>query len=167
MMLKKTFGFPVQIVSGYPPAAALLSGETDGGCWSWASLRATLAKQIEAGEVEIPIQFGLKPHRDLPKVPLAIKLAPSEADRLIIEFAISDPTAISFLYAFPPSTPKERVQVLRKAFMDTLKDSEFLAEAKKFRLDIDPLAGEEVEKITTQILTSPFELSEKLMKILK
>jgi tripartite-type tricarboxylate transporter receptor subunit TctC len=45
-----------------------------------------------------------------------------------------------------PGTPKERVQIMRKAFADTLKDPEFLEDAKKSKLDIDPMTGEELER---------------------
>ena len=58
-----------------------------------------------------------------------------------------DVSSVTRLYATTPGTPKDRVQLLRKAFIDTLKDPEFVAEAKKSNLEIDPLTGEEVEKI--------------------
>jgi tripartite-type tricarboxylate transporter receptor subunit TctC len=50
-------------------------------------------------------------------------------------------------YTLPPDTPKERVQLLRMAFQQTMKDPEFLAEAKRSKLDIEPVTGETLEKI--------------------
>ena len=49
--------------------------------------------------------------------------------------------AITYLYSFPPGTPKDRVQIFRKAFQATLKDPEFIAEAKKGNFELDPVAG--------------------------
>lgn len=67
----------------------------------------------------------------------------------------------------PPGTPKDRVQTLRKAFVDTLKDPQFVADAKKSKLDLDPVTGEELEKIVAGLLkTSPATLAQ-LKEVLK
>ncbi len=52
----------------------------------------------------------------------------------------------------PPGTPKEQLSILRTAFKATLKDPEFLAEAKRSKLVIDYVSGEEIEKLVDQIL---------------
>jgi tripartite-type tricarboxylate transporter receptor subunit TctC len=64
-------------------------------------------------------------------------------------------------------TPKDRVQILRKAFMDTMKDPEFLADAKKSKLDIDPLSGEEVQKMVAGMFKLPPALVAKLKEALQ
>jgi tripartite-type tricarboxylate transporter receptor subunit TctC len=61
-------------------------------------------------------------------------------------------TAIVRPYVLPPGTPKQQVQILRKAFVDSLKDPEFLSDAKKSKLDLDPLTGEELESTVTSLL---------------
>jgi tripartite-type tricarboxylate transporter receptor subunit TctC len=67
----------------------------------------------------------------------------------------------------PPGTPKQQVQMLRKAFTDTLKDPEFLSDAKKSKLDIDPLTGEELEATVGGLLKmSPATLA-KLKEFFK
>ena len=66
-----------------------------------------------------------------------------------------------------PATPKDRVQALRKAFIETLKDAEFSADAKKSRLDTDPLTGEEIEKIVLQLFKMDAILVSQLKEILK
>ena len=73
----------------------------------------------------------LLPHPELAGVPTAISLAKSEASRKLIELALHDVGAITYLYTFPPGTPKDRVQLFRHAFGATLKDPEFISEAKK------------------------------------
>jgi tripartite-type tricarboxylate transporter receptor subunit TctC len=52
----------------------------------------------------------------------------------------------------PPGTPKERLQILRKGFADTMKDPEFIAEAKKSKLQITYVTGEEVDKYVDKVL---------------
>ncbi|HEY6367030.1 MAG TPA: hypothetical protein VI585_19790, partial [Candidatus Binatia bacterium] len=73
---------------------------------------------------------------------------------------------INRLYSLPPGTPKDRVKTLQKAFQDTLKDPEFLAEAKKARLDIDPLTGEEIEKAVAQTKSIPPATIAKLKEVI-
>ncbi|HET7004719.1 MAG TPA: hypothetical protein VFK65_04455, partial [Candidatus Binatia bacterium] len=92
-----------------------------------------------------------KAHPELPKVPNAIDFAPNENSKQLLKFGGHDPAMITRPYAVAPGTPKERVQLLRAAFAETLKNSEFLADAKKSRLDIEPLTGEEIEKIVQQL----------------
>jgi hypothetical protein len=84
---------------------------------------------------------------DLPNVPVAIELAKTDEARRLIQAGIHDTAAITRPYALPPGTPKDRVQMLRKAFRETMNDKDFLAEASKSKLDVDPVSGEEVEKI--------------------
>ena len=85
-------------------------------------------------------------HPDLPNVPQAIKFAKGEEGRKMIEVGIHGDSDIVRTYTLPPGTPKDRVQLLRRAFDATLKDPEFVADAKKSRLNVDPIPAEEIEK---------------------
>ncbi|HSE91583.1 MAG TPA: hypothetical protein VLJ79_35625, partial [Candidatus Binatia bacterium] len=80
--------------------------------------------------------------------------------------AIHDPNTITRPYAFPPGTPKDRVEITRKAFMATMKDPEFLADAKKSNLDLDPMPGEELEKIVARYFKLDPAIVEKLKALL-
>jgi tripartite-type tricarboxylate transporter receptor subunit TctC len=66
----------------------------------------------------------------------------------------------------PPATPKDRVQILRKAFTDTLKDPEFLADAKKSKMDIEPVAGEELQKLVLDLYKIDPSTLAKLKEVL-
>ena len=94
----------------------------------------------------VVLQTLPKPDPDLPKIPLAIGLAKTEEARQLIQTGIHDVSAIIRPYVLAPGTPKDRVQTLRRAFADTVKDPEFLEDAKKSKLDVDPMTGEELEK---------------------
>src|SRR6266571_6866006 len=134
-VIAATIGLPMQLVSGYKGTAdvrlAFDGGEVTRICNSWESFKSTWRKELDAGELVLVLQNVAKPHPELPKIPLAINYAKTdEAQRLIRALVHSvGPTARPYL--LPPGTPKDRVQILRKAFIDTTKDPEFLADASK------------------------------------
>jgi hypothetical protein len=99
-------------------------------------------------------------------VPNAIDYAKTEEARQLIQVGIHDLNAILFSYSLPPGTSKDKVQLLRKAFMATMKNPEFLAETEKARLDIDPLPGEEVAKIMAGFYQLNPALAAKLRRII-
>ena len=170
-VLKEAIGLPVQVVSGYTGTAtvklAFNSGEVQGVCNSWESFKATWRHELESGELIIVLQNIPKPHPDLPKIPLAINYAKTaEAQNLIRALVHSvGPTARP--YVLPPGSPKDRVMILRKAFMDTMKDPEFLADAKKANLDINPLDGAELERNVKEVFNLDPALLPKAKEILK
>jgi len=156
-VLHEALGLPIHLVEGYKGSAeirlAAESGEVAGGCWQWESIQVTWGKGIQSGDVVVVLQATDKPLPDLPKVPLAVNLAKTEEAKELIKAGITDPASITRLYCLPPATPEERVQTLRKSFQDTLKDPRFLEEAKKSKLDVDPLTGQEVEKIIRSLFS--------------
>ena len=150
-VLMATLGLPIQLVTGYKGTAdvrlAFNSGEVQGVCNAWESFRTTWRKEVEAGDVVIVLQNVAKPYPDLPKVPLAIDFAKTDEARKLIQAGVNNFGATARAYVLPPGTPKERVQLLRKAFLETLKDREFLAEAEKAKLDINPVDGAGLERM--------------------
>jgi len=170
-VLKEVLGLPVQPIPGYKGTAeirlAAESGELAGGCWQWESIKVIWGKALDAGDVNLVIQLVPKPHPELPKVPLAVSLAKTEEARLLLQAAVHDPNSITRPYSLPPGTPKDRVKVLQKAFMDTMRDPEFLADAKRSKMDINPVPGEEVEKTVARFFKLDPALVTKLREILK
>ena len=170
-LLKEALHLPIQLVAGYKGTAevrlAAEAGEVAGGCWQWESIKSIWRKGLESGDVSIILQFNPKPHPELANIPNAIDHATNENSRNLIKFGIHDPAAVTRPYALSPGTPKDRVQMLRKAFMDTLKDAEFAADTKKSQLDTNPLTGEEVEKIVASLFKIDAGLVNQLKEILK
>lgn len=162
---------PIQLVAGYKGTAevrlAAEAGEVAGGCWQWESIKSIWRQGLDSGNVAVVLQVNPKPHPELAKVPNAVDFAPNDNSKLLLKFGGHDPAAITRPYAVAPGTPKDRVQILRKAFSETLKDPEFLADAKKSRLDTDPLTGEEIEKIVAQLFKMDPALVNQLKEILK
>jgi tripartite-type tricarboxylate transporter receptor subunit TctC len=169
-LLNSTLNFPLQLVLGYKSTGemrvAVERGELHGVCTGWESLRSLWKNFIESGELVIVLQALPKPHMELPKVPLAINFAKTEEARQLIQIGVHDVSAASRPFMLSPGTPKDRVQLLRKAFTATMSDPSFLADAERASLDIAPLTGEELEKTVHGLLkTSPAMLA-KLKQIL-
>jgi tripartite-type tricarboxylate transporter receptor subunit TctC len=168
-LLRAALGLPIQVVSGYKGTSEIRlaadSGEVAGGCWSWESMRATWRGALDAGNVVVVLQVAAKEFPDLRGVPLALGLAKTDEARRLIQVAQAT-GAYSRPFVLPPGTPRERVQLLRKAFQETLKDKEFLAEAEKARLTLDPVSGEDLEKMVAEVFTLDSALVAKLKTIL-
>lgn len=170
-ILKATIGLPIQMVSGYKGTAdvrlAFNSGEVTGLSNSWESTKATWKKEVESGDLVLVLQATSKPQPELPKVPLAISFAKTEEAKKLIETVTRVHGPSVRPYVVPPGTPKDRVQILRKAFMDTMKDPALLAEAKKANLDINPDDGAALEQNVKDIFKLDQNLIAKLKEILK
>jgi tripartite-type tricarboxylate transporter receptor subunit TctC len=169
-IFKVALGLPIQLVTGYKGTAdvrlAAESGEIAGGCWGWDSVSVTWRKALDSGDAVVVLQANRKMHPDLPQVPQAIKLAKSDEGRKMIEVGVHSDSDIVRTYTLPPGTPKDRVQLLRKAFESTLKDPEFLAEAKKSRLSVDPVGPEAIEKDIANLFKLDSSLISKFKDIL-
>ena len=171
-ILKEAIGLPMRLITGYKGTAdirvAVESGEVDGICgFSWSSVRSTWRKAIESGQVIVVMQNAPKAHADLPKVPLSISFAKTPEARQLIEAGIHQPSAITYGYSLPPGTPKERVQILRSAFLQAVKDSDFLNDAGKANLEIAPASGEEIEQSIQNLFKTPAAVVAKLREVLK
>ena len=171
-VLKEAIGIPMRLISGYKGTAdmrvAVEAGEVDGLCgFSWSSVRATWRKAVEAGQVTIVLQSAPKAHADLPKVPLSSSFAKTPEARQLIDAGIHQPSAMTYSYSLPPATPKERVQVLRKAFLQAVKDHDFLNDAAKANLEVAPSSGEEIEGAIQSMFQTPPAVVAKLKEVLK
>jgi len=113
------------------------------------------------------LQHIPKPHPELPNVPVDINYAKTEEGRKLIRSLVHSVGPTARPYVLPPGTPKDRVEILRKAFMNTMKDAEFLADAKKGNLDINPLDGATLEKGVREVFNLDPALLPKAKEILK
>jgi len=171
-VLKEAIGLPMRLISGYKGTAdmrvAVESGEVDGLCgFSWVSVRTTWRKAVESNQVSIMLQSAAKPHPDLPKVPLSISFAKTAEARQLIEAGVHTPSSITYSYSLPPNMPKDRVQLLRKAFSQAVKDPDFLNDAGKANLEIAPASGEEIEQSIQNMFKTPPAVVAKLKEVLK
>jgi len=138
--------------------------EVDGACWTWESIRATGRSMLDAKGDDKLIPFvthGDSQDQEVKDLPRFTEVIKGKENRVIVNTYLQQ---FNFQRPFmlPPGTPKERLSILRKAFKATLKDPEFLAEAKKSKLVIDYVSGEEIEKLVDQILGISPETKESL-----
>lgn len=169
-VLKAALDLPLHVVDGYKGTAEIRlaadAGEVHGACWAWESMRVNWANGLQAGDVKVVLQVAAKKIPDLANVPLALDLAKSNDARQLLKAGAVDPGAIVRVYVTSPRTPKDRLQILLKAFTSTLSDPEFGAETKKINLDINPLTGEEVRKIVDDLFKLPASTVAKLAAVL-
>jgi tripartite-type tricarboxylate transporter receptor subunit TctC len=150
-LLAAATGFPLQLVEGYKGTAdiriAAEQGELDGTCaFGWQSAKVTWANTLRAGQVHVVLQTMPESHPELKGVPLAVEYAKTDEGKKLLRIA-SDLYGKQRLYSLPPQVPEQRVRTLQKAFIDTLKDPQLLAEAEKAKLEIDPVDGPGIEKM--------------------
>jgi tripartite-type tricarboxylate transporter receptor subunit TctC len=160
-VLNTVFNTKLKMVGGYPGQIeaflAIERGELDGyPSTFWSSLKATKPEWIKDNKVKILVQYGRKPHPELPKVPVARELATNDADRALLDVSMA-PLEAGRPYLAPPNVPAERVAALRKALMDTFKDKEFLDAAAKANLEVDadPKSGEAIAALLTETYNAP------------
>ena len=128
------------------------------------SLRRAYSKQVADGDFRLILQFGPEPLKAYPDVPWALALAANEDDRNLIELATGC-LKTGYVYMMGPDVPKDRVAAMRKAFMETLRDPELLAEAKKQTLNIAPIEGEAVAQMLAQVYGLPPRVIERMRRI--
>jgi tripartite-type tricarboxylate transporter receptor subunit TctC len=160
-----------KIVTGYPGGndvdLAMERGEVEGRCgWSWTSVKGLHQSWLDRKAINILFQMGLSKHRDLAGVPLIVDLARTDEERAILRLIFAR-QVMAWPFLAPPGTPSERVDALRKAFLATMQDKDFLAEADKAGLEITPVAGEDIQKLVQQIYATRAAIVRKAAEFLQ
>lgn len=161
-------GTRFRIIPGYQnilqAALAMERGEVDGmGYWTLSSMRANQPTWLPEKKVNILYHTARKQPAELPGVPMIRERARNAVDAQALDFILAR-ELISRLFVGPPSVPPERDKALRAAFMATMRDPQFLAEAAKMRIDIDPLSADEVTDVLRKAAASPPEVLERVLK---
>src|SRR5262249_16899625 len=150
-LVNNALGSKFKIVTGYPGgndvSFAMERGEVGGRCgWSWSSIKATRMSWYEQKTVHILMQFSLAKHTDLPHIPLMMDLGTKDEEGQMFQVVFAR-QVMGRPYVAPPDVPRERVAALRKAFMDTMADKDFMAEADKAKFEITPVSGEKLSTL--------------------
>ena len=114
----------------------------------------------------VVLQVYAKKDSEICNVQNVFDYAKTQEAKQLIDTGIHANSAILRAYALPPGTPKERLSVLRDAFMATMKDKDFAAEITKANLELNPLSGVEVESIARKLYQVDSNLAGKLKEIL-
>jgi tripartite-type tricarboxylate transporter receptor subunit TctC len=169
--LNNVIGTKLKLVKGYPGSnavkLALERGEVQGGCgFGYDSLRATSPDWLKDRKVNLLVQIALRKDPRLPDVPFVMDLAKSPEDRQILQL-IFGWLHVSRPIATPPDVPGERLAALRLAFNETMRDTEFRADAEKIEIELDPLPGEEIERFLEELYRTPKSVIERAAALLE
>ena len=163
-------GTKFKIITGYPGGTdinlAMQRGEVAiRGQNSWSSWKSQHMDWIKAKQITILVQIGLTKDKELPDVPLLMDLATAPDDRAALKL-LSAPTTIGRPIFTTPGVPQERVEALRAAFDATMKDPAFLATAAKANMDLNPVSGDELQRIVAELFATPPSAVLRLKEIL-
>ncbi|HEX3969997.1 MAG TPA: hypothetical protein VHX19_01670 [Stellaceae bacterium] len=161
-----------QIVRGYPGSReinlAIEQGEVNGTCgMGWSSIQLQNPDWATNGKYRLLAQETTRGHATLNamNVPLTYGFAKTDAQRAVMQLVYSQ-ELFGRPFIMPPGVPPERVAAMRKAFMAALKDPDLLADAKKQRLEINPLSGDEVQQLVTKVYSMPPDIVAKTKEAL-
>jgi tripartite-type tricarboxylate transporter receptor subunit TctC len=166
-MLNNIVGTKIRIVFGYPDGRdvniAMERGEVEGRATNpWASYLAVTPHLVEKKMIVPILQIGLVKEPGLAHVPLLRELKTIDvADQPVLEF-MSKATVVGRPIATSPNVPPERLAALRRAFDLTLRDPEFIQEAKTQRAEIEPMTGAELTQLVHEIIAAPTALRERV-----
>ncbi len=159
IVLRNLFHLPMRLVAGYQGGAEMVLAmerhEIDGRCgWSWTSLISRDKALYDARAIAVTLQIGLAKHEDLPDVPLVTDLVDDPQKLAALRLIVSRQN-IARPFAAPPGVPAERVEALRDAFDATMRDPQFLAEARQAGLEVRPASGAQVQTLFGEIYAAP------------
>jgi tripartite-type tricarboxylate transporter receptor subunit TctC len=164
-LAEKLFGWKMKVITGYEATPkihlAMERGEVHGTWANWSTLKAISEQWIKDKKIRILAQWALRKHPEMPDVPLILEQARTQEQKQALDLALA---RLEFGRPFfmPPNVPAERVNAIRRAFDATMKDKEFLDEADKLKIEIDPLGGEQVAALIEQIYKTPAATVERV-----
>jgi tripartite-type tricarboxylate transporter receptor subunit TctC len=167
---KNLLGAKIKMVTGYPGgneiSLAIDRGELDGRCgWSWTSIMSTKPDWIRDKKLNILLLMGLHRSPDLPDVPTILEKAKDDRQASIMKLIFTRQT-LGRPFVAPPGLAEDRKEALRTAFDDTMKDPDFLAEAKQMGLEISPVSGAAVDRIVADLYATPSDILEETRKLI-
>jgi tripartite-type tricarboxylate transporter receptor subunit TctC len=170
-IINGVLGTRMKVVNGYAGGNEVMlgveRGELGGRCaWSWSAAKATRQDWIDRKQVNIFAQTALRKHPELPDVPLVLDYAKTDEGRSIFKLVFAR-QEFAWPYIAPPGVPADRIAALRKAFMDTMKDPQFLADAEKAKLEILPVPGDEIERLVRELNATPASVIARAAEMMK
>jgi len=169
-VVNAVLGTKFKIVGGFPSSSdvflAIERGEVHGFCESLDSAMSKKPSWFTDGTIHVLFQGGAEPHPGLKGVPFVFDLAKTEEQKQTLAFVYAG-QGIGRPFVAPPGLPPDRAKALRDAFQATLKDPDFIADAKKQKLDVEPVPGEKIASILAQLYATPKPVIEKVGKIIQ
>lgn len=169
-VLNGLLGWKMRLVSGFPASTdvflAMERGEVEGICESYDSVKNRKRDWITSKKINILFQGGEAPSPELKDVPFVLDLAKTPEQKQALQYIYAG-QGIGRPFAAPPGLPPERLKMLRDAFNATMKDPDFIAEAKKLNLDVEPETGEHLDGLIKEIYATPEAVIAKVADLIK
>jgi hypothetical protein len=149
----------IRVIEGYDGSQAALmaveraevDGHISGG--TSAAFRARYRPWEKAGDVSVILQLGMERDKEYPDVPTALEIAPNPTARSILEIAFVE-QVMGRPFVLPPEVPKDRADMLRRAFDESMKDAALLEDAAKLGAEIDPVSGERINELLDTVYSA-------------
>jgi tripartite-type tricarboxylate transporter receptor subunit TctC len=170
-VLNALLGTKVRAIGGYPGGnemnLAMQRGEVDGRCGiGWGAIKVTSSDLIRDKQLKVLLQTAIDKHPDLPDVPTAYEMVKAPDDRKALELIFAN-QKVGRPFVAPPDMPADRKTALRKAFDETMKDPAFVAAAAKAKVELQPITGEEIERLLKSTYATPAPVVERTVKIVQ
>ena len=168
--LNGMLGTKFKLISGFPSSTdvflAMERGEVDGICESLDSVIGKRPDWIATKKINVLFQGGVAPNPELKGIPFVVDMARNAGEKQAIEFLYAG-QGIGRPFVAPPDLPADRLKMLRDAFNATMKDSDFIADVKKQKLDLEPEDGEHLAALIKKIYATPKAVVDKIGELIK
>jgi hypothetical protein len=158
-----------KVITGYDTAGASLAverGEVDGLCGvSYATLMASNPHWLLDNKVHVLTQLARERDANVPDAPMVLDMVTDANDRRLLDLILVEQEVGRPIVA-PPALPADRLAVLQTAFAATMADSEFRADAKRLKLEIDPLHHGDIEKLLEAAYATPKDVVDRASRLL-
>jgi tripartite-type tricarboxylate transporter receptor subunit TctC len=170
VVLNAVLGTKFKVVTGYPGTQetflAMENGEVNGRCGlTYSSLKSTKPDWLRDHKVNILLQIALEKSPELADVPLALDLIQKPDDKKLLQL-VTIGTVTGRPFAAPPGTPPGKVENLRRALAETVKDPAFIADAASIQAEVSPMLGPQIQDIITQAYATPKPIIERAKALL-
>ena len=159
-----------KVIDGYSDTGVVLlaidRGEVHGACISAETILHARGDAIRSGRLRVVLQGGLKPDPKFAGVPFVLDLATTEEQKSALRFLYAAET-FGRPYVAPPGVPPERVAALRKAFTDTVRDPDFLADAARQGYDVNPTSGADMTAMIEDLAKTPQRIIDQVAALME
>jgi tripartite-type tricarboxylate transporter receptor subunit TctC len=167
--LNNLLGTRFRVVTGYRSGAemtlAVSRREVEGrGSWSWSAFRKDGMPMLKKGELNLLVQMAMAKSPEIAHVPLVLDYAKGAGQRQILALLLAG-QAMAWPVFAPAEVPKDRIALLRRAYLAMLKDKETLAEAAKLGIDIEPVTGEAILRLLKDVYGTPPAIVAKVREL--
>jgi len=167
-VLNKVLGTKFRIVQGYQGMGdtllAVQRGELQGACASFAQFRI-VEQQIKDGKMTYLLRAEETPIAEIPDVPSIFDYAKTDEQRQLMRFVFSS-TEFGRPYVFPPEVPQERVDIMRKAIAEAVRDPDLVAEAANIKMDMAYTPPEHLAQLVAKLYQTPPAVIETVKALL-